>query len=831
MNFLLDDYLFLWKAISNEKEGKDSLDSLVKEIGKDLFNTILLNIAKNKSETFDLKCTVTNKETGEVLCTLWSSNQPFFDITIDSKYFKASDLEDIILEKKRVSKYLIDNDSIFNLTSADLITGACNARKSNWLDYSRRNNYKSGLRIDNAEGVKTIKTLKRCGAIWCCNNSDTGKTWLGIYVIDNLFNGEVKLNKFVYNPCYSDSISIPMLFLLLKHGKNIGLLIDDMQCDAINAKSILQFILKYKNDLILRNVFVFFVSWPSLKQQEQFREYSSHINAFTTDEKKYKDALLKKINDENIKKLCGDSLSLLSYAARLNRKNENTKLNKLDLLFKLLINEDVGNLSDDDIMALYVCAVLGAYDFETPIDFLEDRMGLPVDYLNKLIASYRYKQTGNKKNNTHYTLFLAHGNICRFIKSYLEKYSRSRLKMDASEIMFEYISSRYGSQQWKAIVQITGGKESKIELGFIWNLLVLLIVRLKEISGLHPNWNNNPARMYFVLKVAEYFGVVDDFKPVVDSFCNLFQLIDNTLVVDFKCLDSYGDFKSIKERMIDEDKGCTRSLGYEKGCELNENEMHFNWLLGFAVGLHNVLYKFNHRELADTALSMLIKRQNEDGYWYPKRVPWITGTILRGLSCVGLSVLDENGIVSKASDYLYSMMSNTRDLWCAHTGGWNNELETTSICLDGLYKCGVDINNDIKFKKAIEYLKSAIPHLREESIMDGPCAASLLIELNDTDVSIDYIIDYIKELADTKIPNLIKDSSMIKDQDIYISQSAEATIATYYITESCWILLADNLQELMDEFVNMASESDSSDRTFNDINNIKSILEEDSLLT
>ena len=176
-------------------------------------------------------------------------------------------------------------------------------------------------------------------------------------------------------------------------------------------------------------------------------------------------------------------------------------------------------------------------------------------------------------------------------------------------------------------------------------------------------------------------------------------------------------------------------------------------------------------------------------------------------------------------------MSNTRDLWCAHTGGWNNELETTSICLDGLYKCGVDINNDIKFKKAIEYLKYAIPYLREESIMDGPWAASLLIELNDTDVSIDYIIDYIKELADTKIPNLIKDSSMIKDQDIYISQSAEATIATYYITESCWILLADNLQELMDEFVNMASESDSSDRTFNDINNIKSILEEDSLLT
>ena len=104
------------------------------------------------------------------------------------------------------------------------------------------------------------------------------------------------------------------------------------------------------------------------------------------------------------------------------------------------------------------------------------------------------------------------------------------------------------------------------------------------------------------------------------------------------------------------------------------------------------------------------------------------------------------------------------------------------------------VYDDYKFQKIGRRMKKFIPkNLYEELFKEQSVRAYFNLPISEKYISLiiyagsiedDYlitnsvlylvnydidgnIIDYIKELADTKIPNLIKESSMIQDQDIY----------------------------------------------------------------
>ena len=782
--------MIFWQAIE-ELEIDANVRSLLTKI-PDLEDTLGI-IAAEKPENFDLEVTIVDEAGGDILL-IPGSHKTFIKIKVNYNKLSLKTIKRIVLYDDKVSEWIISASS-FSINNNKLSKYfARDVVDDSWNLLKQRVGYQT-TSLARTEEIKS--TLDNEHVVWCYNSSCTGKTWLAIQLLDKYSSK----HRFAYNASSSQLLDINLLCFILEFGSDYGLLIDDLQGDPDLAYDIIKFICNHKNSLKDRNAFVVLVSWKGLREEQRFRDLvkRNNIVSFKTDPDKYLFFLKYKVEkiSKNLLAVCRDNLCLLSKANILYQKKRSEKAEapydnsaySISDYEKLLFEEFVKASDETQLKLAYICAVLGSFEYETPYSFLEQYGILSPT----TIDSAKYAEG---------TIYVGHKDICCFIASYIEHHYT--LDIAKKEIIMNYIKSLDGTLKWKALLHIGQNRKSEVYyFGFIWNLLNDLMDALRKAALVDPTFAKTPSSMSFILLVANYFHEVDDFRAVADSFANCFQIVDEHVVIDFNNCRTTKDFDSIKQLMIKEDSvNDPIALGYVSGVELNEEEMHTNWLLSLLVQASSIMRYFGYVDLVKYAERDLIVRQSEDGSWYPNRVPWVTACALRGLSKaedyskgnIEKKYSKSDAFIDKAISYLISNM-NSSGYWDAHTGGWNKVYETSAMCLDALHKFGFDCADDLKTRKALEFLqKESSSWMDPGREIDGASTACCLMDALGVE---ETLLKYIQQLTERNITGLFA----LPTEEELRDESCKAALIAYYVTELCWNIIERDIDQLMDEFL------------------------------
>lgn len=782
----IKDILSLFMTIRNLKKENGTIKQLSQSVNS--LNRTLELIYQDQKESFDVQIDIVDYSSGktETLFTVPSTKFPYVKLCIDCVKFSLNDLEDLILGQSKMSN-ILSCKSFFSIKASSFTSFCSDTIEDTWKFFKQRVGYKRPIVPQELNSAK--ECLLNENVVWCYNSSCSGKTWLGIQTIDML--NIVDTRKIVCNMGLSQLLDIQYLYIILEYGKNCSLLVDDMQCDPDSSKYVLDFLKENKLHLKLCQIFVFLVSWNSFA--DQYVEYLNCFSRIKTDPRKFELFLKGKIEDQQLSDLCGSNLSLLSKAALLRTSK---CLNKKEALFKCFVQtEDL-----EQIQLVYIASVLGKYDFETPITFLDSYGKLNRD---TVIDAKFYSNV----------VYIGHRNICTFITSYIEQVYNPILV--PKELLEEYINHLDGTLKWRALVHLIGtNTQSDIhKTGFIWNLLNTLMVFLEKESKKDPTWNRTPSSMYFVLRIADYFNELDKYRRVAEAFKSCFSVNNYCITVDFAKIRTADDFMCIKKCMIEEDSLHCFDSRFESGTELDQNEMHLNWLLSLIVGLSNVLKYFGMTELLEAARRSLLNRQYVGGYWYPYRVPWITACAMRGLAYDGMS--KENAHIIKAIEYLRSVM-NEEGYWEAYTGGWNGVFETTSMCLEALNNCKVNCRSDPSFLKSVEYLELYSSKWLHNDL-EGVSTACLLMDIKGVS---ENLLEYVQNFTVNIVQKLLENE---REEELQ-SQSCAAALTSFYTIALCWNILERDLSELMDEFIEDANKENISENVCNALNQSNSVI-------
>lgn len=736
-----NSYIFASLSEELQKKNKDICDLNLEFTSNDKVIFYIKSSTQNDEKNFQIEVTDINYDL--------LSNLLFGQISCSDYLIKSS-------------KFKID---IKNIEFGKLFSEASNS----WERFLERVGYKEEDFFTSDESNYARKQINEDNILWCYNKSCTGKTFLGLYTLTYC-----NYQKYVYNPSVSNTCDINLIKILLEYGTDFGLLIDDLQCDVESGKVILSFLCKYQTSIQNRNIHIFITSWSSLFQSEEFSIYSKDLNIIKTKPEKFINMMKDKINDQNLLNICGDNLALISTALRLKREN----LNSVEISINELFDCFVKTADEDQLKIIHILAVLGTYEFETPLLFIRNFGTL---YWQNITTA---KRIGD-------SIFLAHRTISNFIARYIETEKNCSL-YQRKEIIKKYINYIDNRKKWKALVHLIGENKGTDTMSCspIWNLMYEFQDNLSRQTKLDPSWDNTPSSMYFVISTAKMLGVVDEYKDVVNELCSNFEICNNQLIINYERLQTTNDFIMIKERMIEEDKYNATSK-YEKGEEINLKIIHRNWLYGLIIGVKSVLVDNGYKELIRHIEDELINVQDEAGYWYPKRVPWVTARILIGLAEAGYSIKDN--FIKKGVNYLIEAIDD--DKWDAHTGGWNNEFETSSLCLEALIKCGMDCDKEVIKKVTNFLLNNSSVWMSENYEIDGTTTSCVLLKILGIQ---DSLLHYINILANRNIHNIV---DMTEKLDYNNVQSCKTTQIAYYLIELCWYILEKDISNLLDDFI------------------------------
>lgn len=696
---------------------------------------------------------------------------------------KEDRLFDIFLELQHIGEEEFEDFIFGNITLKDLLENYCFKKGINisfnndifinadtsWEMYINRIGYTELNIIVPPETTDIRDALQKENAVWCHNKSCSGKTFTAVNILDKMFE-----NKIVYNSCYSLSCSYDFIKLILATGQDCSLLIDDIQYDTEAAAELMNIVSNLIDDLKKRNVYVFFVSWTSLYQNVRFQGFKTKIPVFQTKPELFIKSLKRRVKNQKLLKICSDNIALLSVAAQVAITNKDLDVENI------LFNTFVLTKETNKLIQIYKLCVLGSYEYEPSISFLGEPKLSSED-----MRTVKYYEG---------IYSAGHRQICAFLVSYIETNKKLCLPK-RNDIIYDYIFKADSKIKWKLMKQLIGDNNENelLSISPIWSALHDFEREVSIQTMKDPTWQNTPSSMYFVLSLATLLGVIDDYFNVLHSFCNLFNVVDGKIELKYEIIKTTNDFNNIREKMIEEDYKFQNVIGFERGNELNCNLAHKNWALGFIVGLKEELSKFGYSKIYEAALNDLKESQLEDGFWYPKRVPWITARILIGLCEAGFTYSD--AIVKNGVEYLLSILNGSH-YWEAHTGGWNNVYETSALCLAAIteskypYECNSELFNVINY--LYENRKEWMIKGKE---VDGTTTACLLLKIRGDD---DVLIEYITNLCEREVFNKIRKT---EELDYSKHQSCDTTQIAFFVVDLCWCIFERELSFLLKEYL------------------------------
>lgn len=699
------------------------------------------------------------------------NNETYLDVVIDLNNVSTKDFDDFILRKKGIESIL--ESFCFKTNIVNKTLNCSNSEFDNsyesWNNYLNRIGYDKKNLISSPEIDKMKESLEKKHIVWCHNKSCSGKTYAGISLLESSSKCAV------FNPCFQSSCSYEFLRLLLSIGKDFSLLIDDIQCDIEKANEIMDYLCNNLHQLMTRNLKVFIISWSSLLVESDFKKYTTILPTYTTNPNDYIELLKNKINDGSLLAVCGDNIALLNAASKVHGKISMSSNNRLFNVF-VHTNEVV------KIKQIYKLCVLGIYEYSATKEFL----GLPTITSNDI----------NTLKITESRYYAGHREICQFIASYIEHMEISNLP-NRYTIIQEYIKSIDNNEKWKALKQLVGenSKDDLKAVSPIWNTLNCFEQEIKNQTQKDPSWGNTPSSMYFVLNTASLLGIADEYQNVLKSFCDKFIISNNEPFISLKYdkIKTTNDFNQIRLRMIDEDNKV-KNVTYEKGKDFECNIAHKNWVLGLIVGLKKELMAAGYEELYTKAVNELFISQDSEGFWYPRRVPWVTARIIIGLSQAGFRVNNDHHM-KRAVNYLFEELG-TYSFWEAHTGGWNTKYETSSLCLEAIIKSGYEYRNNHAILKVAKYLlQNKKEWMAKENEIDGSSTACSLLKI----VGIKQdLFKYITDLCERCIFEKVRQNESL---DLNQLQSCNTTQIASYTIELCWYILERDLPSLLEQFI------------------------------
>lgn len=737
---------------------------------KDIFAELCSGMDKKNKNILNANLEFTFKN--NLLFEIKTTRDTEFIFQIDISNINFDLLSQLLFLQISCSDFLCKSSQLLDIQPMAFdIESVVKEAGNSWEKFIERIGYKEEDFLVSDESHLAKKQIEEENILWCYNKSCTGKTFLGIYSLTYC-----NYIRFVYNPTVDNTCNLDFLKILLEYGTNCALMIDDLQCDVELAKRIMSFICTHKDDIKIRNVHIFLTSWSSLTQAREFSAFTTKIPTIKTKPQKFIKIMKDKIDNQELLDICGDNLALISTALRIKRSNFNSKSTKSykHELFECFVQTH----DKEQLKIIHILAVLGTYEFETPMLFINNFGVLRLENITtaKIVGE---------------SIFLAHRTVSNFIARYIEQEGNCFF-YQRKEIIKRYINFIDNRKKWKALVHLMGenNRTDILSVSPIWNLMYEFQNNLKRQTKIDPTWENTPSSMYFVISTAKMLGVVDEYKDVIDALCSNFSLKDGQIEIRYDILQTTNDFIKIKERMIEEDSTAL-FIEYELGKDIDLIIIHRNWLYGLLIGLKSVLVECGYQELINKIELELIKSQQEEGYWYPRRVPWVTARILIGLAEAGYSMKDE--CISKGVVYLLHEIRNRR--WDAHTGGWNNVFETSSLCLEALIKCGLDCERDLP-KDVTDYLlENAQIWMSENCEIDGATTACALLKILGIQES---LLCYINELANRNIHNIVELTGQL---DFNSVQSCKTTQIAYYVIELCWYILEKDISSLLDDFI------------------------------
>lgn len=650
------------------------------------------------------------------------------------------------------------------------LSSALSSLDYNWEEYLNRVAYidERFFVIDEVQQAREL--LRKNHVVWCHNKSCTGKTFLGINTLNNL-----GIPCFAFNPNVNKYNNVCFLSLALEHATDCALLIDDLQCDVDSAKYVLDYLQNNLASVQERNLFVFIVSWSSLINSPEFCFYADSIPVMTTKPQKCIALMKERIPNRELLDICGDSLSLVNTLSDI--VCDNPGVHSVLFYKEKLFFHFVKTKKQDQINLVYILSVLGTFEIETPKGFLSRFGRLDLSIL----------PTAKVQDNQ---IFLAHRKDADFIARFIEKNYDTPLSRVT--IVKQYVSSIDSNKKWKVLTHLIGDGDPQAlaSVSPLWKLMFSFRANLQEQTAKDPTWNNTPSSMFFVLSTANMLGVVDEYINVVDALCKHITVANGKVLIDYDALTTTSDFGYIRDRMIQEDSLASQ-IPYEKAIDIDTERTHRNWLLGLIVGLKPVLVEYGHSNLIQAAEQELIGIQDIEGFWYPKRIPWVTARILIGLATAGYTGVDD--CIKRGVNYLYSASKDNH--WVAHTGGWNNEYETTSLCLEALIKCGEESDSS-KMKAIGELLLcKSDTWMKPEYDIDGTTSACALMKIFGVD---QQLLSYVHSLAERNIHEIVDSSDSLDYSQV---QSCKVTQIAYYVIELCWYLLERDIPNLLEKFI------------------------------
>lgn len=734
---------------------------------KEIFVELCKEIEKNKTI---LNANLEFKNKDNLLFSLKASKRTQFIFQIDITNVNFDLLTELLFSQISCLDFLCKNSHLIDVFPAN-IENVIEDSETSWQKFIERIGYKEDNFLVSDESLLAKKKIEEDNILWCYNKSCTGKTFLGIYSLTYC-----NAVKFVYNPTVYSTCDLNYIKILLEYGTNCALLIDDLQCDVEFAKRVLSFICSHKDDIKFRNIHIFLTSWSSLTRAKDFTDFTTRISTIKTRPQKFIKIMKDKIDNQELLDICGDNLALISTALRLKSRSadsKSTKSYKHDL-FECFVQ----TYDKDQLKIIHILAVLGTYEFEAPVMFVKNFGDLQLENVTTA------KRIGE-------SIFLAHRTVSNFIARYIEQ-ECDCIYYQRKEIIKRYINYIDNRKKWKALVHLMGenDKTDIISVSPLWNLMYEFQNNLMRQTKIDPTWENTPSSMYFVISTAKMLGVVEEYKDVIDALCSNFSLNDGQIEIKYNILQTTNDFMKIKERMIREDN-TVLPTEYELGEQIDLAIIHRNWLYGLLIGLKGILVDYGYQELVNKIELKLIESQQKEGFWYPKRVPWVTARILIGLAESGYSMEDE--CITKGVTYLLHEIRDCK--WEAHTGGWNNVFETSSLCLEALVKCGFDCEKGLT-KNVTDYLlQNCKIWMSENYEIDGATTACVLLKILGIQESLLY---YIKELAKRNIHNIVELTGQL---DFNSVQSCKTTQIAYYVIELCWYILEKDISSLLDDFI------------------------------
>ena len=467
-------------------------------------------------------------------------------------------------------------------------------------------------------------------------------------------------------------------------------------------------------------------------------------------------------------------------------KRENvlpTKQQIGEIVFNALVNKN--KVSDNGMLILYYVAILGQFEIQPRYDFLAS--------ISKegIVELVEHKIIKCRDNNKY--CFLGHRSLCNQIVLHLENTIMKDKKLYSIDVVTSYIKKTDKEQIINILERLDLQKRNLVNnkkiLKTLWNTFTHLQEKLFSQLSDDITWNDN---MYSTIQSSNILAYMEfdknaqvylnEQRDYIHSICGI---DDSNKFVKYKDSTEYIDFGQIVNAMKTDDKLYPDEWKHDK---IDIDKFYYSYTIGMLLGFETNFS--NNKEIIDKYINLIKDIQEEDGSFYPSRVPWVTARTVISLTKAGLTY-DNSEIVKKACDWLLSISKNGE--WKSGTGYWNTNINVTLMSIEALVDAGFTIDNS-KIQESIAYIKKEknkifVNRKEIDAVMYAYNFVKLNYQLSDIAENLEMMCKWFTE------DNILKEVNLLASESQ--DESQKAAVIIKYLIEIIYEILKKEIPSLL----------------------------------